>query len=50
MRVIEDARYFGTYSAYPTIEEVEEFNRSKGYNAQITVEDDSIGVVLPEHV
>lgn len=43
--IIDDARLFGSDSAYPTIEELKEFVLSKRESV-ITVEDDSIRIVL----
>jgi hypothetical protein len=43
--IIDDARAFGSDSAYPTIEELKEFVGSKR-ECTITVEDDSIRIVL----
>jgi len=43
--VIDDARCFGTDPAYPTIDELSAFIRSRRSNVDITVEDDSIRVI-----
>lgn len=46
--VIDDARLFGTDPAYPTLDELRDFIRSRRTNVEIAVEDDSIRVV-PSH-
>lgn len=42
--VIDDARCFGTDPAYPSIEKLREFIRSKRPDARIEIEDDSIRI------
>ena len=42
--IIDDARCFGTDPAYPSLEELKEFIRSKNPNVKIAVQDDSIRV------
>lgn len=42
--IIDDARCFGTVPAYPSIEEINEFIKSKRTNADIVVQDDSIRI------
>lgn len=44
--IIDDARFFGTDPAYPTIDELKEFIYSKRESVQITVDDDSIRIIL----
>jgi hypothetical protein len=44
--IIDDARLFGTDPAYPTIEKVKEFIYSKRETVQMTVDDDSIRIIL----
>jgi hypothetical protein len=43
--IIDDARLFGTDPAYPCIEELNDFIKSKRNNMSITIQDDSIRVV-----
>ena len=43
--VIDDARLFGVDAAYPSIEELTRFVRSKRPGCAVTVEDDSIRIV-----
>ncbi|ABW67904.1 class I SAM-dependent methyltransferase [Desulfosudis oleivorans] len=45
--LIDDARCFGTYPAYPTMEELTGFIRSKRPEAGIEVRDDSIRITPP---
>lgn len=42
--IIDDARNFGTDHAYPTIEELSEFIKSKRSNMDILIRDDSIRI------
>lgn len=42
--IIDDARCFGTYPAYPRIEELTDFIKSKRTNVNIIVQDDSIRI------
>jgi hypothetical protein len=42
--IIDDARLFGEDPAYPSIEELDKFIKSKRFNVNITVQDDSIRV------
>src|SRR3989442_483264 len=46
--VIDDARCFGSDPAYPTIQALREYVRSKRPRARIAVEDDSIRITPPE--
>ncbi|MBU4011425.1 MAG: hypothetical protein KJ882_11750, partial [Proteobacteria bacterium] len=43
--IIDDARCFGTDSAYPSIEELSNFIKSNLPDSDVTVEDDSIRIV-----
>ena len=42
--IVDDARCFGTNPAYPSIEELSEFIKSKRPNLDIAVQDDSIRI------
>jgi hypothetical protein len=42
--LLDDARCFGTDPAYPTIEQIEDFVRSRRADAEIVVQDDSIRI------
>jgi hypothetical protein len=42
--IIDDARYFGSHAAYPTIEVLIEFVKSKRHNLDIVVQNDSIKI------
>jgi hypothetical protein len=42
--IIDDARFFGTDPAYPTIEELTEFIKIKRKDVQILIQDDSIRI------
>ena len=46
--IIDDARLFGSDPAYPSIEELNEFIKSKRSDVKIIVEDDSIRITPPE--
>jgi hypothetical protein len=43
--IIDDARYFGTDPAYPTLEELKEFVHSKRTDVDISVQNDAIRIV-----
>jgi hypothetical protein len=47
--IIDDARCFGKDPAYPSIEELQEFVQSRDRNAQVSVQNDSIRVILSEN-
>lgn len=42
--IIDDAREFGTNPAYPSLEELKQFIRSKNENVKIAVQNDSIRI------
>jgi hypothetical protein len=42
--IVDDARYFGTDPAYPSIEKLSEFVQSKRSNLEIAVQNDSIRI------
>jgi len=42
--IIDDARFFGRQRAYPSIEELSDFIRSKRPDANIVIQDDSIRI------
>lgn len=46
--IIDDARLFGSDSAYPSIEELNEFIESKRSDVKIIVQEDSIRITPPE--